>query len=314
MIFETFANRKRLANRGSEPDVYVYDNMPPQLRHQLAMIFVDGIGRYHVYSEFDFNRLAEANSIWVEIDDICRKELYSYMQLARGNNLGVRFCEYIINSTDIDDLISAIEVGCVALTTLGRTDPAERGGKQLADNALDEINRRFEQHSVGYQFESKMIIRVDSKFVHAEVMKPALKLLSQKIFLKANDEFLGAHKQYREGNYKDCVTGANRAFESSLKAICDVEGWRYAKGDRASELVTKVTNSGLFTHEFDNSLNSYVAMLKTGLPNVRNQAGGHGDGIAAAAVTAEIARFALSLTAANIVFLGESYLLLKRRR
>ena len=133
------------------------------------------------------------------------------------------------------------------------------------------------------------------------------------MFAKANEEFFSAHRQYRAGAFKDCVTGANRAFESALKAICDTEGWTYDKGDRASELVTKVTGNGLFTHAFEKSLSAYVAMLKTGLPSVRNDAGGHGEGLAVAAVTAEIARFALNLTATNILFLGESYAALKSR-
>jgi hypothetical protein len=63
----------------------------------------------------------------------------------------------------------------------------------------------------------------------------------------------------------------------------------------------------LFSHDFDRSLTAYVAMLKTGLPAIRNDAGGHGEGILAAAVTEQIARFALNLTAANILFLAESH-------
>jgi hypothetical protein len=97
-----------------------------------------------------------------------------------------------------------------------------------------------------------------------------------------------------------------------LKAICETEEWEYGKGDGASELVTKVNAKGLFTHDFDRSFTVYVAMLKAGLPAVRNDAGGHGEGLAAAAVTAQIARFALNLTASNILFLGESYGALKK--
>lgn len=122
-----------------------------------------------------------------------------------------------------------------------------------------------------------------------------------------------AHKHYRAGAYKDCVTAGNRAFESMLKAICDGEGWVYEKGCRASELVTAVNSNGLFTHDFDKSFASYVAMIKTGLPSVRNDAGGHGEGITAAAVSVQIARYALNLTASNVLFLGESYGALKAR-
>jgi hypothetical protein len=50
---------------------------------------------------------------------------------------------------------------------------------------------------------------------------------------------------------------------------------RIYKGDRAAELVAKVRSKGLFTHDFDRSFDSFVAMLKAGLPAVRNEAGGH---------------------------------------
>jgi len=36
-----------------------------------------------------------------------------------------------------------------------------------------------------------------------------------------------------------------------LKAICDVENWEHAKGDGATELVTKVSTKELFTPDFD---------------------------------------------------------------
>ena len=84
-----------------------------------------------------------------------------------------------------------------------------------------------------------------------------------------------------------------------------------ALGDKLRGLVTVATANGLFTHDFDKGFSAYVAMLKTGLPGVRNVAGGHGDGLVANAVTAGIARFAINLTASNIVLLGDSYAALK---
>src|SRR5205814_1592931 len=113
--------------------------------------------------------------------------------------------------------------GCLVLTIVeddyGAT--ANRGAGQRGDDALKEINYRFEQHSVGYQFENDRIIRVDSKIAHSEIIKPALKFLASPLFKKANDDFMTAHSHYKTGTYKDCVTAANRAFESVLKAICD---------------------------------------------------------------------------------------------
>ena len=220
---------------------------------------------------------------------------------------------YILSVPDIDDFLSAVELGCVGLCLLNNAYdvPKDRGAQLRAADAIEEINGRFEQHAVGYQFENRQIIRVDSKLTHAEIIKPALVLLTAPEFHKANEDFMAAHRHYRANEFKDCVTAANRAFESMLKAICDTEKWEFGKGDSAAQLVTVVVNNGLFSHNFDKSLNSYVAMLKTGLPSVRNDAGGHGEGLTSAPVTAAIARFAINLTATNMLFLGDFYKAMK---
>jgi hypothetical protein len=181
-------------------------------------------------------------------------------------------------------------------------EPFLNGGRTLS--AIAEINQRFEQHAIGYTFESGKLIRKDSEFVHAEIIKPTLSLLAAPVFLKVNDEFMTAHEHYRHKNFKDAVTAANRAFETMLKVICDLNGWKYGKGDRASELVTIVGQSDLFTHDFDKGISTFIAAMKTGLPAVRNDAGGHGEGQADNEVTAEIARYAIDLAASNILFLG----------
>ena len=96
-----------------------------------------------------------------------------------------------------------------------------------------------------------------------------------------------------------------------LKCICDSEHWTYNPGDRAAELITVVSKAGLFTHAFDRGFFSYIAMMKSGLPEIRNNAGAHGEGIDAQAVSEQIAKYALNVSAANLLFVGECYDLLK---
>jgi hypothetical protein len=74
-----------------------------------------------------------------------------------------------------------------------------------------------------------------------------------------------------------------------LKAICDKQQWNYDRGDNAGQLVTKVSQNGLFTHDFGKGLDHFIAALKTGLPSVRNDAGGHGESIKSEPVQAHIA-------------------------
>jgi AbiJ N-terminal domain 4 len=314
MIFETFARRKREQGRKGEPEIYSYDQAPEHMRHQICSALDEGIGFYYGGGGYHAPP-PNADQIWKQIDRICRKEMYSYLSHTQQSDLRLRFRNYVLHVQDMDEFLSAVEIGCRVLRIIsdvcGFDEPKMRGAQQKAVDAIKETNGRFEQHSVGYQFENGQIIRVDSKLTHAEIIKPALVLLTAPLFRKANEDFMTAHRHYRATEFKDCVTAANRAFESMLKAICEEEKWEYGKGDRAAELVTKVRNKGLFTHYFDRSFDSYVAMLKAGLPAVRNDVGGHGEGLAAAAVTAGIARFAINLTATNLVFLGDSYSAMK---
>jgi hypothetical protein len=178
---------------------------------------------------------------------------------------------------------------------------------EALNEAIKELNQRFREHGVGYQFSGGTIIRIDSEFVHSEVVQPAIALLSEDVFAAANGEFLTAHRHYREGSYKDCIVAANRGFETTLKTICRERGWPFNPGDRASELVTVVRNQGLFPPYLGRGLDTYVALLKTGLPGVRNSAGGHGDDPVSPPVPDYIAAYALHLTAANIVLLVEAF-------
>jgi hypothetical protein len=316
MMFETYARRKRLQSRKGEPEIYTYDQVPEHMRQQICMALAEGLGKYYVFRGDEYRDPPNANDVWEHIDRICRKEIQSYLKYTQERNLALRFLHFVGHIQDIDDFLSAVEIGCVGLSLVhddyNRT--AERGAELQGVDAIAEINGRFEQHAVGYQFENGHIIRVDSKLTHAEIVKPALRLLTARAFVKANDDFMTAHRHYRADEFKDCVTASHRAFESMLKAICDIENWEYGKGDGASELVTRVSIKGLFTHQFDRSFTAYIAMLKSGLPTVRNDAGGHGEGLAAAAVTGQIARFALNLTAANMLFLGESYEAMKKQK
>jgi hypothetical protein len=54
--------------------------------------------------------------------------------------------------------------------------------KITPDEAIDELNARFREHGVGYQYESGNIIRVDSQIIHSEAVKPVLHLLSDDRF------------------------------------------------------------------------------------------------------------------------------------
>ena len=310
MTFQTYSERRRLAQKVGEPEIYVYIEFSKQFRHQVSMAVEEGIGRYHVYSGHEWGSISEANDVWNFLHKTCVKEVFSYTEFNKNRDLRENFRRYMMEIKNTDDLLSVLEVGLKMLGVVSQIKGGDlqiRGADISGESAIAEINQRFKQHSLGYNFENGIIIREDSKIFHAEVVKPALYLLQNKIYEKPNEEYMVSHRHYREGLFKDCITAANRSFESMLKCICEKENWSYQPSDRASDLITVVSKSGLFTHAFDKGLSSYVAMLKTGLPEIRNNAGAHGDGPKSLAITVHIARYALNLTAANLLFIAECY-------
>jgi hypothetical protein len=173
------------------------------------------------------------------------------------------------------------------------------------DEAIAELNYRLREGGVGYQFENGTIIRVDSQFVHEEITKKALSLLSSEQFSGAEDEFLTGHKHYREGEHKDAIVDAGASVESTMKCICDTLGWQYEKGARASDLLKVLKEHRLFPDYLDKSFDQLLAILKSGLPELRNNEGSHGQGSVPKRVPTHVAAYAIHLAATNIVFLVE---------
>jgi hypothetical protein len=83
---------------------------------------------------------------------------------------------------------------------------------------------------------------------------------------------------YKAGEYKDCAVDALNALESTMKVICDLKGWSYAQGARSSDLLKVLRREELFPEFADQSFDQLVATLKSGLPTLRNETGGHWSG------------------------------------
>jgi hypothetical protein len=91
-----------------------------------------------------------------------------------------------------------------------------------------------------------------------------------------------------------------------MKAICDAKGWTYDKGARAIDLLSVLRREKLFPEYADKSLDQLLATLK-GLPAVRNESGGHGQGAVPVKIPTYVAVYALNLAASQIRFLVEAF-------
>ena len=308
-VADLYSYRKRVAE-GETPDVFVYDTLPEALRVQIIQIWRDAIGPFYVYSEYSMRDVKENNMAWEFIHDTVARE-YGVFKLADGPKIDHRCETYLLDIASMDAALDLIEVSFRYIDRVARRydhhDRTKRGIKVTASDAIEELNERFRRAGVGYRFEESSIFRIDSELIHSEIVRPALRYLSQKGFEGPRDEFMRAHAHYRVGEMKDAITDANNAFESTLKTICDERRWQYMQGARASDLLKAVREKGLLPSYLDNSFDQLAATLKSGLSKVRDEEGAHGQGATPRETPDYVAAYALHLAAAKIQFLVEAH-------
>jgi hypothetical protein len=222
-----------------------------------------------------------------------------------------------------DECLDAIELGFRAINGEMRTrwDNSQhdrgsylhfQGAKLTPDEATDELNARFADHGLGYMFsvEGHRLIRSDSQFMQQEVVEPAWRLLHELGFDGPAEEFAHAHRCFRRGGAKDledAITNAAKAVESTAKAICAERRWKHDPGAPLVKLLKVLWDKGLVPTQ----LNSFFAGLRTalesGLPPIRNNQGGHGQGARPRDIDDHVVELALNLCASSIVFLCQAH-------
>jgi len=299
-IFDLFSKRLK-KSRGEYPDVYVYDKIPKKLKVQIVHIIKDCFGRDHYGSNhagkaFEFTH-----------DTLCRE--YGLFQLQEHANSHFEATyNYFLNCENYEQLLDIIELSFRVINKYFRDQSYQyhTETKIAPDDAIIELNGRFKEHGIGYQFVSGELIRVDSTIIHSEVVKPVLHVLgNNKIYKGVNEEFLQAHKHYRHSRYKECLNECLKSFESVMKAICDKQKWNYNQNDTSRRLIDICLINNLIPSYIQNQFSSLRSLLESGLPTIRNRLGGHGQGTQETVVDISIASYALHLTATNILFLTE---------
>ncbi|RKU33912.1 hypothetical protein C6499_00360 [Candidatus Poribacteria bacterium] len=312
MRYELFSKREKRI-RGEVPDVYQYETIPPGLRVQVVYIWKDIWGEV---SSRAFRRLGCPMHAYEFIHQtLCRG--YSIFRLEKGSDFDEAILNFLLSTEATENVIDVIEVSFRYIDRVVRNnlDVFIRNSKSSGyknprispDEAIDELNYQFREHGVGFQYESGRIIKADSQFVHSEVVKPALLVLSDPMFKGADEEFLKAHEHYRKGRYKECLNECLKAFESCLKTICKKRGWQYDdKRNTAKDLIQIVFDNELIPSFMQSHFSALKSTLESGLPTVRNRQAGHGQGSTQIIVPEYIAGYALHLTASNILLLAKA--------
>ena len=170
---------------------------------------------------------------------------------------------------------------------------------------VKELNQNFSENDIGYQYESGRMIQVDSHFTHQEIIKPVLTILADSMYRGANAEFQSACDHYQAERYKESMNECLKAFESCMKSICQKRKWNYNQTDAAKKLIEILFNEGLFPQYMVSQFGGVRSILESGIPTMRNKQSGHGQGPKVIPVPKHMARYALNLTASNIILLAD---------
>lgn len=297
-IFDLFSKRQKKL-RGELPDVYQYTKIPQKFKVQVVHIIKDTIGDDLKYDN------SEATKIYSFIHQILCKEygVFTLTKYADSNFSAVY--DYFLSEIYYERCLDIIEISFKIINAYVKDNNfAFTDSKQTAEDAIEELNIRFKDTGLGYQFESGQLIRIDSQFIHTEVIKPVLQVLgSKKEYQGANSEFLAAHEHYRHQRYKECLNDCLKSFESLMKTIHKKKSWSFSDTDTAKKLINSCLSNNLVPNYLQNQFSSIRILLESGIPTIRNKEGGHGQGCEISEVPEYLASYALHLTASNLLFL-----------
>ncbi|SEM93698.1 STM4504/CBY_0614 family protein [Nitrosomonas marina] len=302
-IINLFSKRQKEL-RGEIPDVYTYEDLPRGLRVQICHIWEDTLGNH---SEFRNNNKVRS-AYQLIVDSLCRE--YGLFQLPAANKYadGMYQNELIdsfLQESDIEKQLDIVELSFNVINTYTRNYEYlyRPNFLEIANNAIEELNCRFKEHGIGFQFIENEIVRVDSELIHVEAVKPALRLLNDKKYNGPQQEFLSAYEHYRHGRHKEALNDCLKSFESTMRAICDKQNWSYSPNATAKDLIQVCFTNNLIPKFWQQQFASLRSTLESGIPTGRNKLSGHGQGTTPTVVPDYLVAYMLHMTASTLLFL-----------
>ena len=295
MVFKNLYSQRKRREEGKEKDFYSYDEIPEETRRRVFYT----LARNHVYQiggPFETSR-----------DD------FEVLRVRVIHNYG------IININDERDNRQSIHKYLMKCSLAELFDCIEiflyikAGYHEWAKlrETIKDLNDIFSMDKIGYEivkthFEDLkyIIIRIDSKYLHNEVIKKTLTLLYDNSFKAALNEFENALEKYTKKEYPEAITYANSAFESVMKMIVGKDN--LDAGQLIAELKKLEIRGTKFLPSHYENFGIEIKKLLNCLPITRNEKGiPHGKGSKIESVDKSFAEFALHLSGSFIVFLIE---------
>jgi hypothetical protein len=289
-----FDQRERFSEN---PDVFSYDELTAEFRQKVAYLFGD------LYS-------ALADKMPYTNEGAPEKLFKRELARALGAPGVPNPHDYFVQTDEVSPFFIGVEVALnqaavsVQLAEWGRDDC-----RKYVLVAVERLNTLIAYHALGYEAaltdDSPLfqVMRKDTAFTHAEMVKPTLRLLSEGAFDQANQQFRDAHREFTLGNYADAITDAASAVESVLKNVLKVED------GTASALLDQAGSQGYFPTYLMGSIGQWKTLL-LGTANIRNKMGdahGRTDAPSDEAEHERCARLALNLAASFMLFILDGH-------
>jgi hypothetical protein len=282
------------------PDRLVYNQFDEKLRVQII----------RTWNKF-FNQYDEETSekLWDKINSLICDEHGKHTLLE--DNLGTwkesyRCRHYFENLESLDESFDVIEIVFRAISKIPKVIHQKKISLR-PEEVIIELNKRFRENDFGYEFTKGMIVRVDNKLLHKDIVKQVIQLTNDSFFLNANEEFLSALNHIRHGRNKEALNDSLKSFESTMKIIIHDMGWDYNETDTASKLIQKCLDNELIPKSLQSQFSALRTTLEAGIPTIRNKNSGHGQGPKKIVVPGSLATYTIYMTGNCINYLIELY-------
>lgn len=292
---------QRIKDAQGEPEVFVYDYFEPTFRNQFFAIIKRIITK-------------AKRSYWSVDEELCK--IFAQEKGLKSISYG-NYCNsldalgYYIDDCSEEDFLDLIDFVFGFFISNPEIQKEYQNYISLKDTkyAIYELNLRFKQHDLGYEFINHQIIKKTDTMTHENIVKPVLKLFAgDRDFEPAEEEYLQAFEHFKSSNKKDAILNAIKAFESTMKIICKKLGYPFDEGkDAAGRLLDILRKNNFYPEYLADHMEGICMTLKSGALTLRNKEAAHGQGAEVRDVSDEYVEYALNLVATDILFLYRIY-------
>lgn len=173
-----------------------------------------------------------------------------------------------------------------------------------AEQVIGDLNSRLSENCVGFKFTGKQMIKVDNETLHEEVIKPTTILLNHPGYENVAKDYAAGLQHFRHQNYEEAILSVTKAFESTLKVICDQKGWYYKPTHTAKQLVDILYENNFLPDHIKSNLGIVRSLLEGSVTVMRNKVA-HGSGNARIETNEHIASLAINIAGSLIKFCVE---------